>query len=785
MSHRNFLPFVVLLFACALPVLGDEPEPAKSAMQSGDYEFFERKIRPLLSKHCYSCHSAKAKTVHGGLRLDTHAGLHAGGDSGSVLTPGKPAESLLISVVAYNDDIQMPPKGKLSADEILLLTMWVRIGAPFPQSSDDVAIQNDIDFAAGKKFWSFQPVQREQLPRVENQSWPENRIDYFTLAKMEANQLTPNTPADNRVLIRRLYYTLTGLPPTPAAVERFASDHSPDAYERLVDWLLSSPQFGEKWGREWLDLARYTDRTAKWLYKNGEPHRYRDWVVAKLNEDISYDEFVKRQLATDLMHSTGPEDMPALGFLGLSPSYWKELKLPCEIIKVIAADEWEERVDAVSRTYLGLTVACARCHDHKFDPISSADYYALAGVVASCRIKERPIVDETAYEPVIAAKAKVEELQKKLAALKKAKPKKGEPDPAKEIQKLQNEIKALQATPHYNAPLASAVAEESAWFVRAGKLPENGTKVEYRPEPRDLPLFIRGNPNRPGPTVARRFLMVLTDEPKPFTNGSGRLELAEAIVSDSAALAARVIVNRVWLSHFGHGIVNTPSNFGMQGDRPSHPELVNDLAARFIENGWSMKQLHREIVMSATWRQSSQTTNAKATADPANVWLSRMNRRRLPFESWRDGMLAVTGDLDMTLGGASIELADANNKRRTIYATVHRRDMSTTLQNHDFPDPTAHSPRRAETTTALQGLYALNSPHFAARAKAMAAKIENEAKTQPARLDLAYATLFQRSPTKREREIAEAFLAQNEDEQAAWRQLCHALLASNEFLFID
>lgn len=787
MFHYIKIAIVAFFAAGAITVFADDSTPSEGAFSPKDYEFFERKIRPLLSEHCYSCHSSKAKTVHGGLRLDSFQGLHAGGDIGPVISQDKPTESSLLSAVKYDGDIQMPPKGKLSEVDLALLTKWVEMGAPFPKSNDAEFANREIDFEEGRKFWSFQPVQSERLPTVVSKKWPQNRIDYFVLAKMESNRLSPAAEADRRVLIRRLYFTLTGLPPSPEAVEAFAADKSVDAYERLVDSLLTSPQYGEKWAREWLDLARYTDRTASWLYKNGEPFRYRDWVIAAMNEDIPYDDFVKRQLATDLMADTGPKDMAALGFLGLSPAYWKELKLPCEIIKVIAADEWEERVDAISRTYLGLTVACARCHDHKFDPISSSDYYAMAGVVASCRLKERPMVDETEYQAVIAANKEVEALTKKIAALKKAKPKQDAPDPAVEISALQQKIKTLQSTPHFSAPVASAVAEESAWFVRAGKLPENGTRIDYRPEPRDLPLFIRGNPNRPGPIVKRGFLTVLSSEPKTFENGSGRLELAEAITTDAASLAARVIVNRVWLSHFGRGIVNTPSNFGKQGDRPSHPELLNDVTARFIANGWSLKSLHREIVLSATWRQASQNEKATALQDPENTWLSRMNRRRLPFESWRDAMLAATSDLDYAKGGQSFDLANQMHQRRTIYATIHRRDMSTTLQNHDFPDPTAHSPKREQTITALQGLHALNGPLFTSRSAALADLLARSAEQDAQKLTLAYRLLFQRTPTTHEREIATAFLSNqaNDNQANAWRQLCHALLASNEFLFID
>ena len=776
----------LLLFG--LPWLGAVASDTKPLVSEEEFEQFERKIRPLLSQHCFSCHSAEAKTVHGGLRLDTAAHFLAGGDSGPVVTLDEPEESLLLSSIHYRDLIQMPPKGKLSETEIALLSDWVMRGAPFPPSEDQpTRMEGKIDIEAGRKFWSFQKVQMQPLPRVALTTWPQQRIDAFVLSAMEREGLTPAPPADRTTLIRRVTFDLIGLPPTPDQVRDFLSDDTPDAYPRLIDRLLESPQYGEKWARMWLDMARYTDRTASWLYKNGQPHLYRDWVVQAFNDDMPYDEFVHRQLATDMMPETGPQDLPALGFIGLSPAYWKELKLPCEIIKVIVADEWEEKVDAVSRTFLGLTVACARCHDHKFDPVTSEDYHALAGVFASCRQQERPLISEDLYEPVRLAKKEIKQLEDQIAKLKKESPSEGKPDPKIKAMQLTAKVDEIKsATPWFNTPLASAVSEESIHVVRAGKLPENGTKIEYRDTPQDLPLFTRGNPNRPGPVVPRRFIRVLSDEPEPFVNGSGRLELAHAITTDAASLASRVLVNRIWNAHFGQGIVSTPSNFGQQGDRPTHPELLDDLAARFIADGWSIKTLHRQILLSATWQQSSRHDQKHAAIDPDNRWLSRMNRRKLEFEPWRDAMLASSGQLNREMGGPSITLDDPKNLRRTLYATVHRRDMSTTLQIHDFPDPTAHSPHRSITTTPLQGLFALNDPLFVTLSDSLVRQLK-ESEDQNAKLDQAYWRLFSRSPTEREREIARRFLNSTNGISAhsAWTRYAHALLVSNEFLFLD
>jgi hypothetical protein len=339
--------------------------------------------------------------------------------------------------------------------------------------------------------------------------------------------------------------------------------------------------------------------------------------------------------------------------------------------------------------------------------------------------------------------------------------------------------------------MANALAEESMFVMRAGETAQDGTRLDYRPGPRDLPLFIRGNANRPGPIVPRRFLTVLSEDPQPYRNGSGRLELAASITTDAAPLAARVIVNRVWLAHFGRGIVDTPSNFGRQGSQPSHPQLLDDLAARFIADGWSLKRLHREILLSATWRQSSEHDEHRVTIDPGNRWLSRMSRRRLNFEEWRDAMLAAGGVLDFQTGGPSVNLDDAKNLRRTLYGTVHRRDMSTTLQVHDFPDPTQHSPQRSSTVTALQGLYALNGPLLDQQAQALVDRLLKESPIDArCRVEQAYQLLFSRSPTKQEQQLALAFLGDEddiggEDLSARWKQYAHVLLASNELLFID
>lgn len=769
-------------------LLAGDQQPA-----AAEVEHFEKQIRPLLHKHCYPCHSAEAKVLQGGLRLDSGSEMLAGGDSGPAVSPGNPDESLLIQSVRYlGDGYDMPPDGKLPEAEVQLLVDWVARGAVYPDDEiAGVVRRSKIDLEAGRRFWSFRPLARPEPPGIGEGARAARNIDAFINAELGKHELSPSPIADPATLIRRLSFNLVGLPPTPQEVAEFVADPSPSSYEKLMDRLLASPHYGERWGRMWLDLTRYADTTESWLGSTPNSYLYRDWVVQAFNDDMPYDQFVRRQLATDSLAETGPGDLPALGFLGLSPTYFKELLLPPDIIKVLVADEWEERVDAVSRTFLGLTIACARCHDHKFDPISNEDYYALAGVFASTRMTDRPIIPADQYAPVEAAKAKVTELSERVENLRKQ-----DPQPEQEIAAIQSQIAELKAsTPLYHTPLANVVTDESLHVVLAGDDPQSGTKLEYRPQPQDLNVFIRGNPNRLGQLVPRRFVEVLSPgEPRPLQTGSGRADLADAILDEAAPLAARVIVNRVWLAHFGRGLVDTPSNFGFLGAEPSHPELLEFLAARFVDNGWSIKWLHREILRSATYRQASGYSETNFAIDPDNRWLWRMNRRRLEVEPWRDAMLAVSGRLDLAMGGPSLAADSPANLRRTLYTTVHRRELSKMLQLHDFPDPSLHSPQRIDTNTPLQGLYVLNSPFMTAQAEALADRLWRESpETTQIRVQHAYRLLFGRGASEAEVKVATEYLSEAESDAkdhpqpklAAWRLYTHALLGSNELLFVD
>jgi Protein of unknown function (DUF1553)/Protein of unknown function (DUF1549)/Planctomycete cytochrome C len=774
-------PFAALLLvACAA-----------SQAQTPDTEFFERKIRPVLSEKCYACHSSKAKSPMGGLALDTRAGLLRGGASGPEIVPGKPNESRLVKAVHYSDtQLKMPPTGKLPDDVIANLEQWIAMGAPDPRTeAEPTAARKGIDFEKGKKWWAFQPVKELAAPPVSNPAWVNRKIDAFILAKLDANKLHPSPAADKRTLIRRASYDLVGLPPSYEEVEAFAADPAPDAYAKLIDRLLASPQYGERWGRYWLDVARWAEDHPTSEATN-QPHkfawRYRDWVIEAFNKDIPYDRFIKMQFAADLLPGFDPDDMRALGYIGNSPMTHKDARLSKDVIETLAADDWDERVDAVTRGLLGMTVACARCHDHKFDPISNKDYYALAGVFASTWLIKRPIVamDKAAEDKLVWDNERAVRVGGELGNLKELDTIRPEIRP--KILELSAEIKKLKAELETSdVPLTHAIIDAGVWIDNSDP---TVTWIQLKPgEPRDLPVFLHGNVSTPGDIVPRRFLTVLSKgEPQPFRNGSGRLELAEKIVGDAAPLAARVIVNRVWAWHFGRPLAGTPSDFGSQGEPPTHPELLDDLAARFIANGWSFKWLHREIMLSAAYRQASVPNAAADLSDPTNRWIWRMNPRRLDVEAWRDGILQAAGTLDTQMFGPSVDLESADNTRRTVYAKISRSRLSAMLRLYDFADNTQHSPGREITTTPLQQLFVMNSEFMQSQAAELAKKSET-APGDPERVRFLYRRVFARDPKPKELDLGLSFLAKAKQQigREAWPEYTQALLGASEFIFLQ
>jgi len=781
----RYLRSPCMILTAGAAVLAFHPARAEEPNAEG-LRFFEQKIRPVLIEHCYECHSGASRTLQGALRVDSRDGLLAGGDSGTSIVPGAPEKSLLLESLRYTgESYDMPPKGKLPDQVIADFEKWIRMGAPDPRDGDgQPSPQKGIDLAAGKQFWSFQPPQTAEAPIVKQSEWPRQKIDSFILVKLEQNGLEPAPSADKRTLIRRLFFDLLGLPASFEEIEEFAQNPSADAYERLVDRLLSSPHYGERWGRHWLDVVRYAEDNVNMGPHNGPYHhayRYRDWVIQAINADLPYDDFIRLQLAADLMPGGKLEDLAALGMLGLSPQYHKELLLAQAALESVHADEWEDRVDVISRGLMGLTAACARCHDHKYDPITTKDYYALAGVFASVRQTTRPLLPDDEVARSQPARDAVQKLEGELKTANDelSKLKKRTPEGSSETAQHAEQVAGLEAgiagkkaeiekwkssTPQFVIPLVDAVTEEQ---VRFEKNTATTQKFAFYPNrPRDLPVMIRGNVTSPGEIVPRRFLEVLCEgEPVPFQNGSGRLELAEAIVSPGNPLTARVFVNRVWQQYFGEGLVDTPSNFGATGSAPSHPELLDDLAVRFMENGWSLKWLHREILLSATYRQSSLVTSALAgEKDPGNRLLWRFPQRRRDAETFYDALLTAGGNLDLTMGGPSGEIDQRSFERRAVYAKISRDAPSQYLQVNDFPDPTIHAEQRSLTTTPLQQLFVLNSPFIRGQAVRLSERVPEG--PLPERIQTLYRILFGRTARPAEVEMGLQFLslAQQESE---------------------
>lgn len=730
--------------------------------------FFEAKIRPVLVEHCYECHSSKSETLRAGLLVDSKQGLIDGGDSGGAIVPGKPDESILLDSLHYEPfGYQMPPSGKLPDQVIADFKRWIEMGAPDPRT--DAAAhtsKTEFDIDSRRSFWSFQVPLSSDTPRVKQADWPRQKLDFFILARLEEKGLQPTDEADRATLIRRAYFDLIGLPPSYEEIQQFVGDTDPDAYAKLIDRLLASAHYGERWARHWLDVVRYAEDNVNMGPLNGpypNAYRYRDWVIKALNEDIPYNEFLRRQLATDFLENTDSSDLSALGLLGTSPQYHKELMLSQDALAGVFADEWEDRVDVVGRGLLGLTVACARCHDHKFDPISTKDYYALAGVFASIRQKDRPLISEAEIQVSQPARDEIATLQKQIKEhAERRKPLPEASDESKRLAGMISKAKAriadLRATvPNVDIPMAPAVSEEQP---RIEPESETHQKITFYPDqPRDLPVFIRGNVTSPGKIVPRRFLEVLSEgEPQPFEMGSGRLDLANAIVSDKNPLTARVFVNRVWMHHFGEGLVDSPSNFGVTGSQPSHPKLLDDLAVRFMESGWSIKELHRQIMLSATYRQSTIPHDEKRSrqVDAANRLLSHFNRQRLDAEAYHDMLTVAGGNLDSRFGGPSGDIDSPDFRRRAIYAKISRQAISQFLQVYDFPDPTIHAERRAETTTALQQLFVMNSEFAQQQALRLASRVEGA--TIESKIRELHRLLFGREPTPAEMQLGQAYL---------------------------
>jgi len=768
--------------------------------------FFENKIRPILANNCYQCHSATAEKIKGDLTLDTRDGVLQGGDSGPAIVPGDPEASLLIKAVRYTDpDLQMPKKKKLSDDQIVDLTAWVKMGAPDPRTAT-VAKKPPTDYKTN--HWAWQPVKRVPVPEVGDPSWCQTPVDNFILAKLDENGLKPNPPADKRTLIRRASFDLIGLPPTPAEVQDFINDPSPDAFAKVVDHLLASPHYGERWGRHWLDVARYSDtigQPKKFQEDTLNPFAwtYRDYVIRSFNENKPYNLFILEQIAADKLPATArnPTNLTALGFLTVGDHY---LGMQNDLIN--------DRIDVVTKGFLGLTVTCARCHDHKFDPIPQKDYYSLHGIFASSvEPKIEPVVEKIKptteyldYQRQRETLAKeTTALEAQMLALRKSK--------NRDREAYKTAQKDLRQKTHATAELD---------LDHPGS-PMRAMALQDSPRGKDSPLLIRGEAGNKGDLVPRRFLQVLSGAYRPaYTNGSGRLNLAWDIANVNNPLTARVMINRIWGHHFGEGFVPTPDDLGTMSEPPSHPQLLDYLAMNFMTNGWDIKNIHRLIMLSAVYQESSESNPRYAQVDPANRLLWRANIRRLEFEPLRDSLLAIGGLLDTNLYGRPVDLKKhPDSTRRTIYDFVDRANISDVLINFDFATPDMVTGVRHETIVPQQALYLMNSPVVIELGRRLVAMPEfTEKPDEQARLNFLYDRIYQRLPTPEESALGLDFVNQtpitgevaalstnekgaknkpakrnrgaandgkNHAPLTSWEQYAQALLQANETSFVN
>ena len=968
------------ILALALIAFGPLSSVGWTADEPTGIEFFEKKIRPVLVQHCYECHSADAKALKAGLLLDSRDGWKQGGDSGPAIVPGKPQESLLIQSLKYADGMEMPPKGKLPDEVVADFVKWVEQGAPDPRNAPAKAIaRREIDIEAGKRLWCFKPIVSPIPPVVKIVSWPTSDLDRFILAKQEAAGLRPVGDADRATWLRRVSFDLIGLPPTPAEIDDFVSDSSPDAREQVVDRLLASPQFGERWGRHWLDIARFAESSGggrSMIFP--EAWRYRDYAIRSFNDDKPFDRFVLEQLAGDLLPFDSPqqqeEHLVATTLLALGPTNYEE-----QDKQALEFDVVDEQIDTLGKALLGMTIGCARCHDHKFDPIPQRDYYALAGIFRSTHLLDHDNVSKWLERPLpitaeqaVAVKqhelavvdlkkqidaTKVEE--KRLASAKKNAAGEDDASPgtprgpiklkaftgivlddsdAKKVgdwtnsqfsrhyigdgythdgnkdkgQKTltftptvpkagvyevrlaynagdsratnvpieildldgEHDIKINQRTPppidHRFVSLGKFHFDESGqWYVLISneatdghvivdalqllpadegrgkdnsaigttdktqntkdKLPdlkvlekqlkELNERAPYRPmamsvaeakQFEDTNIRIRGNVHSKGDKVPRGFLQVASygSPTLPPAKESGRRELAEWITSSTNPLTARVLANRVWHHLFGVGIVRTVDNFGTTGETPSHPELLDHLATRLMNHGWSVKSLAREIVLSRTYGLASEvkTSNLKSqiSADPENRLLWRQNRRRLTAEAIRDAMLLTSDSLDRTMLGRTLrnpkqDGPNANigemtyvfdDSRRSVYTPILRNRLLELFEAFDFADPNLSIGRRNVTTVPTQALYLMNSPFVMDESRDAARELLAQPDlTDKQRVESAYRQTLGRQPTARERDIALRIVTPSAENTVpspiAWERLFQALFASVDFRYIE
>ncbi len=753
-------------------------------------EFFESNIRPVLVQHCYDCHSTDATELKAGLYVDSREGVLKGGESGTAVVVGNPRESLLISAIKYVGN-EMPPDRKLEQRQIDALEKWVEMGAPWPEATSSSSLPSTdarrdwslFDWNAAKKsHWAWQQVRLPDIPTV-NDATPRaevfNPIDNFVVARRTQSGLHAAPHATPPILARRIYNDLIGIPPTSQQVQSFIAAASVDhsiAVESLVNELLGSTMYGQRWARHWLDVARFSDGRGGFLEGDkalDEAWRYRDWVVDAFNRDLPINEFIRLQIAGDL--SCDPSQAIATGLFALGPTYQSDGGDPDSIAQS-RAETLDDRIDILTRGLMGITGSCARCHDHKFDPIPQQDYYSLAGIFNNTSVQDRPMAPPDVVQRFSEHKNVVEEFKKKIDLLKKEKRKKKDQEDreltAEEQAQLDQWKQALTEL-EKNAPPPYDVAHA---------LHDTGSN--------DMKVALRGNLLRTGDIAPRRFLRVISGpDPVRYTKGSGRDELAAAIIDPKNPLTARVFVNRVWQHHFGAGLVRTPSNFGTLGERPTHPELLDWLASEFVAEGWSLKSLHRHILTSATYQLSGEFDEVSYKADGDNRLLWRMSPRRMDVEAWRDSLLSVTGELDPSLGGPSHHNI-TETKRRTLYAKVGRNgdvfESDVFLRLFDFPLMRATVEQRPSSIVPQQFLFFMNSSFMVQRAKALVVQLHQLDDSNEERIKHAYELLYTRSPEPAELEIGLSFVSAESDGNtlSSWDRYAQILLSSNEFMFV-
>lgn len=777
------------LFLCVSTLTWSAPRSLQASDSSSPQpqtevglEFFEQRIRPVLATHCYSCHAATAKIVRGGLLLDSRDAMRKGGDSGPAVVPGRPEESLILQALKH-ETVEMPPDQMLPDPVITDFETWIRQGAPDPRTQAAPVARPPVDWDKAKQHWAFQPLSDPVPPDSGESSWVRNGIDAFVLQQLTAQGLKPADAASRRTLIRRATFDLIGLPPTVDEINDFLADESPDSFQKVVERLLASPHYGERWGRHWLDLVRYADTNgADENHALPNAWKYRDWVVRMINQDLPLDEFIVRQLAGDLLPVPADEReagdlLTATGMLVIGPKMLAEQDKDKMIIDMV-----DEQIDTVGRTMLGLTIGCARCHDHKFDPLSSRDYYALAGIFYSTQtMADRAFVSKWMERPLPS-----KDLEARRAAHQQ------------KIDAARDELKRLES----GGGAEDQIKQKKAELEQLEKdlPPLDMVMAAQDAEAADLPVHLRGNHLTPGPEKIRRgmpaVLTAVAAAPVIDANSSGRLELARWLVSRQNPLTARVMVNRIWMWHFGQPLMRSPSNWGLQADPPADPQLLDWLAQELIRRQWSLRDMHRLIMLSATWQMSSQSRPEAEQTDPENRLWWRQNRRRLEAELIRDAVLAVGGGLDRSLGNVA-ENTDA--PRRSIYLPINRSALYEMFSTFDYVETANHIEQRPVTTVPQQALFLLNSPMVHEQARRLASQVLSHSSADEGDVPL-IAELFQRLygrlPEDAEARRSSLFLSEadqllghvtdpQERRLQAWAGLCRTLMAGNEFVYVD